>query len=92
MDILGRSWISRQCRRATLNALSVAAAIRDPAACVHRYAELTPDAARAQALEIWRPIDLENFEESILPTRRRPRRIPRQAPDHRIETVALRRI
>ena len=34
-------------------------AFRDPAAYFHRYAHLTPDEARAQALEIWRSINAE---------------------------------
>jgi type I pantothenate kinase len=67
-------------------------AFRDPAAYFHRYAHLTPDEARAQALEIWRSINLKNLEENILPTRQRARLILRKGPEHRIETVALRRI
>jgi len=67
-------------------------AFRDPAAYFHRYAQLTPDEARAQALEIWRSINLKNLEENILPTRQRSRLILRKGADHRIETVALRRI
>jgi type I pantothenate kinase len=67
-------------------------AFRDPAAYFHRYAQLTPDEARAQALDIWRSINLRNLEENILPTRQRARLILRKAPEHRIETVALRRI
>jgi hypothetical protein len=51
-----------------------------------------PAAARTQALEIWRPINLKNLEENILPTRQRARLILRKGADHRIETVALRRI
>jgi len=67
-------------------------AFRDPAAYFHRYAQLTPDEARAQALEIWRSINSKNLEENILPTRQRARLILRKGPEHRIETVALRRI
>ena len=67
-------------------------AFRDPAAYFHRYAKLTPDEARAQALEIWRSINLKNLEENILPTRQRARLILRKGAEHRIETVALRRI
>jgi type I pantothenate kinase len=67
-------------------------AFRDPAAYFHRYAGLTPDEARARALEIWRTINLKNLEENILPTRQRARLILRKNPAHRIETVALRKI
>jgi type I pantothenate kinase len=67
-------------------------AFRDPGAYFHRYAHLTPDAARAQALEIWRTINEKNLAENILPTRQRARLILRKSANHRIEDVALRRI
>jgi type I pantothenate kinase len=67
-------------------------AFRDPAAYFHRYAHLTPDEARAQALEIWRTINEKNLAENILPTRQRARLILRKSASHRIETVSLRRI
>jgi type I pantothenate kinase len=67
-------------------------AFRDPAAYFHRYAHLTPDAARNQALDIWRSINAKNLDENILPTRQRARLILRKRADHRIESVALRRI
>jgi type I pantothenate kinase len=67
-------------------------AFRDPAAYFHRYAGLSQDAARAEALHIWSSINEKNLFENILPTRQRARLILRKAPDHRIETVALRRI
>ncbi len=67
-------------------------AFRDPAAYFHRYANLTPDAAKKQALEIWRSINARNLEENILPTRQRARLILRKDADHRIQSVALRRI
>jgi len=67
-------------------------AFRDPGAYFHRYAQLTPDEARAQALEIWRTINEKNLAENILPTRQRARLILRKSANHRIEDVALRRI
>jgi type I pantothenate kinase len=67
-------------------------AFRDPAAYFHRYALLTDDEARAKALEIWHTINERNLYENILPTRQRARLILRKCFDHRIETVALRRI
>jgi type I pantothenate kinase len=67
-------------------------AFRDPAAYFHRYAHLSPDEARAQALEIWRSINEKNLYENILPTRQRARLILRKDTNHRIESVALRRI
>lgn len=67
-------------------------AFRDPAAYFHRYAHLTPEEARNQALHIWRTINKKNLEENILPTRQRSRLILRKGADHRVEDVALRRI
>ncbi|KAB2920197.1 MAG: type I pantothenate kinase [Hyphomicrobiaceae bacterium] len=67
-------------------------AFRDPAAYFHRYANLTPEEARNQALHIWRTINKKNLEENILPTRQRSRLILRKGADHRVEDVALRRI
>jgi type I pantothenate kinase len=67
-------------------------AFRDPAAYFHRYASLSPDEARERALEIWRTINEKNLYENILPTRGRARLILRKGKNHRIESVALRRI
>ena len=67
-------------------------AFRDPAAYFHRYAQLTPEAARKQALEIWHSINEKNLNDNILPTRQRARLILRKGENHRIENVALRRI
>lgn len=67
-------------------------AFRDPAAYFHRYVTLTHDNAVARALEIWRTINLKNLEENILPTRPRARLILRKAEDHRVCSVALRKL
>ena len=67
-------------------------AFRDPAAYFHRYAKLSPDEARAKALEIWHDVNEKNLYENILPTRQRARLILRKGANHRIETVSLRRI
>jgi type I pantothenate kinase len=67
-------------------------AFRDPAAYFHRYAHLSPDEARAQALEIWRTVNEKNLNENILPTRLRARLILRKSANHHIHSVALRRI
>jgi len=67
-------------------------AFRDPAAYFHRYAELSPEDAHARALHIWRTINLKNLEENILPTRQRARLILTKNANHRIETVALRKL
>ncbi|HEX5958776.1 MAG TPA: type I pantothenate kinase, partial [Hyphomicrobiaceae bacterium] len=49
-------------------------------------------AARAEALRIWTSINEINLYENILPTRQRARLILRKCVDHRIDSVALRRI
>ena len=67
-------------------------AFRDPAAYFHRYAHLSPDEARAKALEIWQSINEKNLYENILPTRQRARLILRKGANHKIESVSLRRI
>ncbi len=67
-------------------------AFRDPAAYFHRYAGLSLDEARVEALRIWNGINEKNLYENILPTRQRARLILRKGPDHRVETVSLRRI
>jgi type I pantothenate kinase len=67
-------------------------AFRDPAAYFHRYASLTQEEAEAQALSIWNGINRINLEENILPTRQRARLILRKGPDHRVESVALRKL
>jgi type I pantothenate kinase len=67
-------------------------AFRDPAAYFHRYASLSAEEAEAQALEIWRTINLKNLEENILPTRQRANLILRKRPDHQVESVALRKL
>ncbi|HYM80633.1 MAG TPA: type I pantothenate kinase, partial [Candidatus Limnocylindria bacterium] len=67
-------------------------AFRDPASYFHRFARLSQDDARIQALEIWRSINLKNLEDNILPTRQRARLILRKGANHDVESVALRRI
>jgi type I pantothenate kinase len=67
-------------------------AFRDPAAYFHRYAMLSTEEAQAKALEIWTTINRVNLDENILPTRQRARLILRKAADHRIESVALRKL
>jgi type I pantothenate kinase len=67
-------------------------AFRDPAAYFHRYATLSVEEAQAKALEIWTTINRVNLDENILPTRQRARLILRKSEDHRIESVALRKL
>ncbi|MGL4396910.1 MAG: type I pantothenate kinase [Hyphomicrobium sp.] len=67
-------------------------AFRDPGAYFHQYAMMPADDARSRATSLWRNINLKNLEEHIVPTRRRARLILRKAPDHRVESVALRKL
>jgi type I pantothenate kinase len=67
-------------------------AFRDPAAYFHRYATLTEEEAQAKALEIWSSINRINLDENILPTRQRARLILKKGPNHRVESVALRKL
>jgi type I pantothenate kinase len=67
-------------------------AFRDPAAFFHRYATLSVEEAQGKALEIWTTINRINLDENILPTRQRARLILRKSEDHRIESVALRKL
>lgn len=67
-------------------------AFRDPGAYFHRYASLSNEAALERATDIWRSINLKNLEENIIPTRQRARLILRKGANHRIESVALRKL
>jgi type I pantothenate kinase len=67
-------------------------AFRDPAAYFHRYTHLSHELAVSRALEIWQSINLRNLEENILPTRQRASLILRKTADHRVESVALRKL
>ena len=67
-------------------------AFRDPAAYFHRYAALTNEEAHAKALEIWSGINRKNLDDNILPTRQRARLILTKGQNHRIESVALRKL
>jgi type I pantothenate kinase len=69
-----------------------ATAFRDPQAYFHRYSTLDDDAARQQAEEIWRTINLKNLTDNILPTRLRAHLILRKGADHHVESVALRKL
>ncbi len=67
-------------------------AFRDPASYFHRYAALSKREAIRVARQVWREINGVNLRENILPTRTRADLILTKGPDHRIESVQLRRI
>lgn len=67
-------------------------AFRDPRSYFHRYAALSEGDAIKAANRLWGRINLPNLLENILPTRRRADLILTKAPNHSIETVALRKL
>lgn len=67
-------------------------AFRDPGAYFHKYASMSAEEAKVRALDLWSTINLKNLEENILPTRQRARLILRKTADHRVESVALRKL
>jgi hypothetical protein len=62
-------------------------AFRDPRSFVHRYSQLSEDAARSIAEGLWRNINLSNLNENMLPTRPRADLILSKGSDHLIEEV-----
>jgi type I pantothenate kinase len=84
-DVLERWYVERFMRlRET--------AFRDPKSYFHRYAAVGEKEALDTALSLWSRINLANLRENILPTRLRASLILRKGADHRIETVALRKL
>ena len=67
-------------------------AFRDKNAYFYRYSKLTREQAIAQALTLWRTINLVNLKKNILPTRQRANLILRKGEGHRVETVSLRKL
>lgn len=67
-------------------------AFRDPDAYFYRYSKLTKEQAIAQALQLWRSINLVNLRENILPTRQRADLIFSKGRAHKVETVFLRKL
>lgn len=65
-------------------------AFRRPTSYFHHYADLSPEAARGVAREIWRDINLANLRQNILPTRQRARLVLRKRADHSVGEVWLR--
>lgn len=67
-------------------------AFREPDSYFHRYASLTDAEADARALEIWSSINERNLLDNILPTRERATLVAKKGPDHRVNSVRLRRL
>lgn len=67
-------------------------AFRDPRSFFKKYAELSDTEAETIARGIWKQINLPNLRENILPTRPRADLVLTKGSQHRIETVALRKL
>lgn len=63
-----------------------------PESFFRKFADLTPDEARATADGIWTSINLKNLKKNVLPTRQRADLILRKGQDHAIESVRLRKL
>ena len=89
---------STRSRRSSRNGMSRAfcASARPPSATkdayFYRYSKLTEEQAIAQALKLWRTINLVNLRKNILPTRQRANLILSKREGHRVETVSLRKL
>ncbi|MDQ0316689.1 type I pantothenate kinase [Amorphus orientalis] len=64
----------------------------DPRSYFHKYADISDDEALTFANRLWNRINLVNLRENIRPTRPRADLILSKNAEHRIETVALRKI
>ncbi len=67
-------------------------AFADPGSYFHRYASLTDEQARTQAMRFWNEINLPNLLQNVLPTRARASLVLRKAADHTVSSVLLRKI
>ena len=68
------------------------AAFASPRSYFHRYADLSPEEARATASSVWAEINEPNLRENILPTRSRATLVLRKSQDHAVRSVLLRKI
>ena len=69
-----------------------ATAFRDPASYFHRYAAMSEPEAVAFAEGVWATINAVNLRENIAPTKQRAMLVLEKGADHRIASVALRRL
>ena len=65
---------------------------QDPDSFFRHYAHLTQQEAVETARYIWREINGKNLRENILPTKERASLLLRKGADHRVDSVALRRL
>ncbi|MEM1038144.1 MAG: type I pantothenate kinase [Pseudomonadota bacterium] len=84
-DVLRRWYVDRFMRlRET--------AFRDPESFFHRYVDISEEAARAIAIDLWERINLVNLHENILPTRQRANLVLHKGSEHSVDRVSLRRL
>ena len=83
---LVRTWFLERFRRLRETAF------RDPASYFHRYAAMTDAEAIAFAENVWATINAVNLRDNIAPTRERATLVLEKAADHRIASIALRRL
>ncbi len=67
-------------------------AFRNPQSYFHRYAQISAEEARKTADDLWTNINLVNLHDSIRPTRPRADLVLTKGPDHRIQSVDLRKL
>jgi type I pantothenate kinase len=67
-------------------------ALGDESAYFHRFADLSVEEAKDQALRVWDEIDHPNLKENIEPTKDRARLILEKGPDHSVRSVRLRKL
>lgn len=67
-------------------------AFREPGAHFARFADLTDEAAAAEARRIWQTINLPNLVENIQPTRVRASLVLSKAADHSVQRVRMRKL
>ncbi|MGK2859376.1 MAG: type I pantothenate kinase [Thermoanaerobaculia bacterium] len=66
-------------------------AFLDPRSYFHRFAEMKEADALAIARNVWNTINLVNLRENIDPTRERAQLILEKGPNHRVQTIRLRK-
>jgi len=67
-------------------------AFRNPQSYFHRYAQISREEAEKTADDLWTNINLVNLHDSIRPTRPRADLVLTKGPDHRIQSVDLRKL
>ncbi len=65
-------------------------AFKDEQSFFRQFAEMSDDAAREFALDVWETINAANLRENILPTRERATLVLEKGREHRVESVRLR--